>query len=139
MTIEEVKSLITSARSIEREVERMKQEIEDKRQELLSIKSSLGVVAPVILSEKLSMPERVCFRLEELYTQYDLMLKRQLDKRDEIESAITALEPIEQEIVRAWISGKTEEQIGRKIGYSWRTVHRHKKQILLKLANIRKS
>ncbi len=138
MTIEEVKSLISSARSIEREVKRMKEEIEARRDELTSVKSALGGSVVVMSSERLSMPENVYFRLEELYNQYSAALQHQYDKRDEIETAITELDPLEQEIVRAWIDGKTEEQIGEKVGYSDRTVRNYKKRILVKLANLKK-
>ncbi len=136
MTIEEVKSLISSARSIEREVKRMKEEIEARRDELTSVKSALGGSVAVMSSERISMPENVYFRLEELYNQYSAALQRQYDKRDEIETAITELDPLEQEIVRAWIDGKTEEQIGAKVGYSRPTISRCKKRILIKLSKV---
>ena len=135
MTTEEVKEMIQSAKSIERESVRMKQEIEQRREELLSIKSTLGGDR-VMSSEKLSMPERVYFRLEELYMQYSDTLQRLYESRKALERAISELDPIEQEIVRAWIDGKTEEQIGATVGYSWRTVHRYKKRILLKMSNV---
>ena len=135
MTMEEVKEMIQSAKSIERESVRMKQEIEQRREELLSVKSAMGGER-VISSDKLSMPERVYFSLETLYTQYSSVLQQLHDKRGEIERSIAALDPIEQEIVRAWIDGKTEEQIGATVGYSYRTVRRYKKRILVKLANL---
>lgn len=137
MTIEEVKALIASARSIEREVKRMREEIEELRQTLLSVKSSLRASTPVLTSESLSMPERVYFRLEELYNQYSAMLQKQYDKTAEIEEAIAQLDPLEQEIVRAVIAGKTEEQIGAQVGYSDRTVRNYKKRILIKLSEIK--
>ena len=136
MTIEEVKELIQSAKSIERESERLKQEIEQRREELLSIKSAMSG-ARVISSERLSMPERVHFRLEKLYNQYSDTLQALCDKRRDIENAIVALEPIEQEIVRAWVDGKTEEQIGAIVGYTDRTVRRKKRCILIKLSEIK--
>lgn len=136
MTIDEVKQLIQSAKSIERESERMKQEIEQRREELLNVKSVMGGER-VMNSEKLSMPERVYFSLEKLYTQYSALLQKQYDSREQINNAISALDPIEQEIVRAWIDGKTEEQIGLKVGYSRRTVQYMKKKILLRLSEIR--
>ena len=135
MTTEEVKDMIQSAKSIERESERMKQEIEQRREELLSVKSAMGGER-VMSSEKLSMPERVYFSLEKLYTQYSNVLQRLHDRRGEIERAIATLDPIEQEIVRAWIDGKTEEQIGDKIGYSRRTVQYMKKKILVRLSEL---
>lgn len=136
MTIEEVKALIASARSIEREVKRMREEIEELRQTLLSVKSSLRASTPVLTSESLSMPERVYFRLEELYNQYSTMLQKQYDKTAEIEEAIAQLDPLEQEIVRAVIAGKTEEQIGAQVGYSRPTIARRKRHILIKLSNL---
>ena len=137
MTIDEVKQLIQSAKSLERESERMKQEIEQRREELLNVKNAMGGER-VMSSEKLSMPERVYFSLEKLYTQYSALLQKQYDSREQINNAISALDPIEQEIVRAWIDGKTEEQIGLKVGYSRRTVQRQKRAILIKLSNIPK-
>ncbi len=137
MTIDEVKNLISSARSIEREVKRMEEEIEARRDELTSIKSALGGSVAVMSSERISMPENVYFRLEELYNQYSAALQRQYDKRDEIETAITELDPLEQEIVRAWIDGKTEEQIGATVGYSRRSIQYIKKRILLRLSELR--
>lgn len=134
MTIEEVKSLITSAQSIEREISRMKREIEARRQELLSIKSSLGGSSPVVSSVKMSVPEKVYFGLEELYSQYNILLQCQYDKREEIERAISTLDPLEQEIARSWIAGKTEEQIGRDVGYSRSSVQRAKRRILVRIA-----
>lgn len=134
MTTEEVKDMIQSAKSIERESVRIKQEIEQRREELLSVKSTMGGER-VISSEKLSMPERVYFCLEKLYTQYSDALQRLHDKRGEIDRAISALDPIEQEIVLAWIDGKTEEQIGATVGYTGRTVRNYKKRILVKLSN----
>lgn len=137
MTTQEVKDMIQSAKSIERESVRMKQEIEQRREELLSVKSAIGGER-VISSEKLSMPERVYFSLEKLYTQYSDVCQRLHDKRGEIEQAISTLDPIEQEIVRAWINGKTEEQIGAQVGGSRSTIQRQKKAILLKLSNLPK-
>ncbi len=139
MTSEEVKQLIESARSIERERERIKQYIDEKREELVSVKSPLSGSVAVMSSEQLSVPERVYFRLEELYVQYSDVLQRLTDKLREIEKAISVLDPIEQEIVRAWIDGKTEEQIGSQIGYSRPTVSRYKRCILVKLMNIKKN
>ncbi len=136
MTTDEVKAMIQSVKSIERESVRIKQEIDQRREELLSIKSTMGGDR-VMSSEQLSMPERVCFSLEKLYTQYSDVLQRLQDKRIEIETAISALDSIEQEIVRAWIAGKTEEQIGITVGYSGRTVRNYKKRILVKLSNVK--
>lgn len=137
MNIDEVKNLITSARSIEREERRMRDEIEALRDDLTSIKSGLGSCVAVKSSEKVSMPERVYFRLEKLYDQYSATLQRLTDKRAEIETAIAELEPIEQEIVRAWIDGKTEEQIGATVGYSRRSVQYIKRRILLRLSEMK--
>lgn len=137
MTTEEVKDMIQYAKSIERESVRMKQEIEQWREELLSIKSTLGGER-VMSSEQLSMPERVYFSLEKLYTQYSNVLQRLHDRRGEIEQAIATLDLIEQEIVRAWIDGKTEEQIGAQVGWSRSTIQRQKRAILLKLSNLPK-
>ncbi len=137
MTSEEVKQLIESARSIERERDRIKQYIDEKRGELVSVKSPLGGSVTVMSSEQLSVPERVYFRLEELYVQYSEVLQRLTDKLREIENAISVLDPLEQEIVRAWIDGKTEEQIGEIVGYSYKTIRRKKKKILIKLSNLK--
>lgn len=136
MTIDEVRNLITSAQSLEREVERMKQEIEAKREELTSVKSALGGSVAVQSSVKDSMPERVYFCLDKLYIQYSEVLQKLCDSRNEIEQAISTLEPLEQEIVRAWIDGKTEEQIGDKVGYSRSSVQRAKRRILVKISNV---
>lgn len=133
MTTNEVKELILSAKSIKRESERMKQEIEQRREELLSIQSTMGGGDRVMSSEKLSMPERVYFSLEKLYTQYGEVLQQLHDKNNEIESAISSLDPLEQEIVRAWIDGKTEEQIGAAVKYARPTIARYKRRILVKL------
>lgn len=135
MTIDEVKALLASARAIERECERMRGEIEQRREELLGIKSAMNGADRVIASDTLSMPERVYFRLEELYNQYSDILQKQFDKRNEIEAAIGKLDAVEQEIVRAMIAGKTEEQIGKIVGYTDRTIRRKKRRIMLKLAN----
>lgn len=89
-------------------------------------------------SEKLSMPERVYFSLEKLYTQYSEVLQRLHDKNNQIESAIASLDPLEQEIIRAWIDDKTEEQIGVQVGFSRRSVQRCKRTILVKLSNFPK-
>lgn len=137
MTVEEVKLLIQSAKSTERESERLKQEIERRREELLSIRSTLGGSERVVSSEKLSMPERVYFALEKLYTQYSDALQRLYDSRAEIERVISTLDPIEQEIVQGMIDGKTEEQIGRNIGYSRSSVQRAKRRILVKIKNMK--
>lgn len=137
MTIDEIKQLIQSAKSIERESVRIEQEIEQRREDLLSVKSVM-CGERVINSAQTSMPERVYFSLEKLYTQYNDMLQRLHCKRCEIEVAIAELDPIEQEIVRAWINGKTEEQIGMQIGYSRATIARRKRRILIKLGKIAK-
>ncbi len=137
MTTDEVKQLIQSTMSIERERNRIKQCIDEKRAELVSVKSPLGSSVTVVSNEQVSVPERVYFRLEELYAQYSDVLQRLTDKHREIESAISTLDPLEQEIVRAWIDGKTEEQIGKTVGYSDRTVRNYKKRILVKLANVK--
>lgn len=137
MTVEEVKLLIHSAKSTERESERLKQEIERRREELLSIRSALGGSERVVSSEKLSMPERVYFALEKLYTQYSAALQRLYDSLAEIERVISTLDPIEQEIVQGMIDGKTEEQIGRNIGYSRSSVQRAKRRILVKITNMK--
>lgn len=136
MTVEEVKLLIQSAKSTERESERLKQEIERRREELLSIRSTLGDSERVISSEKLSMPERVYFALEKLYAQYSDALQRLYDSRAEIERVISTLDPLEREIVHAWIDGKTEEQVGAQVGYSRRSVQYIKKRILVRLSEI---
>ncbi|WP_438846865.1 hypothetical protein [Anaerocaecibacter muris] len=137
MTTNEVKELILSAKSIKRESERIKQEIEQRREELLSIQSTMGGGDRVMSSEKLSMPERVYFSLEKLYTQYSEVLQRLHDKNNQIESAIASLDPLEQEIVRAWIDGKTEEQIGVAVGYTRPTIARYKRRILVKLTRLK--
>lgn len=137
MTIEEAKNLIISARSIEREERRVREEIESRRAELTGIKSAFGTVVRVKSSLGESVPERVYERLEVLYDQLGDVLGRLHTKRKEIEDAISALEPIEQEIVRAWIDGKTEEQIGKKVGYTGRTVRNYKKRILINLSDIK--
>lgn len=134
MSIEDVKLLILSAKSAEREVARFRAEIDKKREELIGIPSAL-CADKVVTSEKISMPERVYFRLEQLYDLYSAALQRQYEKLTQLESAISELDTIEQEIVRAWIDGKTEEQIGATIGYTGRTVRNYKRRILLKLAN----
>lgn len=136
MTVEEVKELIASARSTERECERVREEIEAKREELLSAKSALRGGTPVMTSESLSMPERVYFCLEKLYNQYSELMQSVFDRRAEIEKAIAQLDPLEQEIVRAVIAGKTEEQIGAQVGYSRPTIARRKRHILIKLSNL---
>lgn len=136
MTIEEVKDLIILAQSIKREAKRIKEEIDVRRDELSSVKSVLGGSVAVISSVRDSMPERVYFRLEKLYDQYSETLQQQYDKTAEIESAIAALDPVEQEIVRAWIEGKTEEQIGAQVGYSRPTISRYKRRILIKMKNM---
>ncbi len=136
MSIDEVKNLIDSARSIEREAKRMKEEIEALREELTSIKSALGGSVVVKSSEQTSPQERVYFRLEELYKQYSATMQSLCDKRAEIEVTISQLDYLEQEIVRAWIDGKTEEQIGEKVGYSRSSIQRTKRRILVKIANI---
>lgn len=137
MTTNEVKELILSAKSIKRESERIKQEIEQRREELLSIQSTMGGGDRVMSSEKLSMPERVYFSLEKLYTQYSEVLQRLHDKNNQIESAIASLDPLEQEIVRAWIDGKTEEQIGVAVRYTRPTIARYKRRILVKLTRLK--
>lgn len=141
MTVDEVKLLLKSAQAIERECERMREEIEQRREELIGVKSAMNGADRVVSSDTLSMPERVYFRLEELYNQYGDILQKQYDKRNEIEAAIGKLDAVEQEIVRAMIAGKTEEQIGKSVGYSRPTIARYKKKILIKLSkspNIRK-
>ncbi len=141
MTVDEVKQLLKSAGAIERECERMRNEIEQRREELIGVKSTMRGIDKVMSSDTLSMPERVYFRLEELYNQYGDILQKQFDKRNEIEAAIGKLDAVEQEIVRAMIAGKTEEQIGKSVGYSRPTIARYKKKILIKLSkspNIRK-
>lgn len=136
MTVEEAKALIESAKSTERECERMRDEIEAKREELLSAKSALRGGTPVLTSESLSMPERVYFALEKLYVQYSEQMQRVFERRNELNKAIAQLDPLEQEIVRAWIGGRTEEQIGKKVGYSRPTIARRKRRILIKLAKL---
>ena len=135
MTVDEVQQLLKSAGAIERECERMRNEIEQRREELIGVKSTMCGIDKVMSSDTLSMPERVYFRLEELYNQYGDILQKQYDKRNEIETAIGKLDAVEQEIVRAMIAGKTEEQIGEIVGYTDRTIRRKKRRILLKLAN----
>ena len=141
MTVYDVKLLLKSSQAIERECERMREEIEQRREELSGVKSAMNGADRVVSSDTLSMPERVYFRLEELYNQYSAILQKQFDKRNEIEAAIGKLDAVEQEIVRAMIAGKTEEQIGKSVGYSRPTIARYKKKILIKLSkspNIRK-
>lgn len=127
----EIKKVILSMRSLDREIARLKEEIEMRRRELLQI-------APQGERVKTSAPtssvqERVYFALERLYVQLCDLLRRQCDARDEFECAIQMLDPTEQEIARAWAAGRTEEQIGRQVGYSRATIARQKKRILIKL------
>lgn len=136
MSIEDVKLLILSAQSAEREVARFRSEIDKKREELIGIPSAL-CAEKVVASEKISMPERVYFRLEQLYNLYSAALQRQYEKLMQLESAIAELDTIEQEIVRAWIDGKTEEQIGAQVGFSRPTISRYKRRILIKMSNIK--
>lgn len=134
MTIDEVKQKIISVQSLDREIERLRIEIEQKRQELLSIQSSMNGGERVISSANSSVQERVYFRLEELYIQLSELLQKLYASRQEIEEMIGRLDPIEQEIVRAWTVGRTEEQIGEQVGYSGRNIRRIKRRILIKLA-----
>lgn len=136
MTTNEAKKLINSAKSTEREVARVKKEIDERREELLGIGSSLRGGDKVMASETISMPERVYFSLEALYVQLSNLLQKLYDIREELEKAISTLDPLEQEIVRAWIAGNTEEQIGKKVGYSRPTISRHKRRILIKLSEV---
>lgn len=137
MTVDEVKLLLKSARAIERECERMRDEIEQRREELLGVKSAMRGADRIIASDTLSMPERVYFRLEELYNQYSDILQKQFDRRNEIEAAIGKLDAVEQEIVRAMIAGKTEEQIGKSVGYSRSSIQRAKRRIHKKLSSLK--
>lgn len=137
MTTQEVKDMIQSAKSIKRESERVKQEIEQRREELLSIPSTLNGGVRVMSSKQVSMPERVYFALQKLYNQYSDVLQRLNDKNREIETAISVLDPLEQEIVRALIGGKTEEQIGKQVGYSRPSISRYKRRILVKLTHFK--
>lgn len=134
MTIDEVKQKIISVQSLDREIERLRIEIEQKRQELLSIQSSMNGGERVISSANSSVQERVYFRLEELYIQLSELLQKLYASRQEVEDIIGRLDPIEQEIVRAWTVGRTEEQIGDQVGYSGRNIRRIKRRILIKLA-----
>ena len=134
MTVDEIKQKIVSVQSLDREIERLRIEIEQKRQELISIHSSMNGGDRVMSSAKLSMPERVYFQLEELYIQLSELLQATYAKRNEIEKAIGSLDTLEQEIVRAWIAGRTEEQIGKQVGYSGRQIRRIKKRILVRLS-----
>lgn len=134
MTVDEIKQKIVSVQSLDREIERLRIEIEQKRQELISIQSSMNGGDRVMSSAKLSMPERVYFQLEEFYIQLSELLQSLYASRQEVEEMIRRLDPIEQEIVRAWTVGRTEEQIGEQVGYSRPTVARYKKRILIKLS-----
>lgn len=134
MTVDEIKQKIVSVQSLDREIERLRIEIEQKRQELLSIQSSMNVGERVISSVNSSVQERVYFRLEELYIQMSALLQKLYASRQEVEEMIGRLDPIEQEIVRAWTVGRTEEQIGEQVGYSGRNIRRIKRRILIKLA-----
>lgn len=75
MTVDEIKQKIVSVQSLDREIERLRIEIEQKRQELLSIQSSMNVGERVISSVNSSVQERVYFRLEELYIQMSALLQ----------------------------------------------------------------
>lgn len=134
MTIDEVKQKIISVQSLDREIERLRLEIEQKRQELLGIQSSMSGGERVISSADSSVQERVYFRLEELYIQLSELLQKLYTSRQEIENMIGRLDLVEQEIVRAWTVGRTEEQIGDQVGYSGRNIRRIKRRILIKLA-----
>lgn len=134
MAIDEIKQKIISVQSLDREIERLRIEREQKRQELLSIQSSLNGGERVISSANSSVQERVYFRLEELYIQLSALLQKLYASRQEVEEMIGRLDPIEQEIVRAWTVGRTEEEIGEQVGYSRPTVARYKKRILIKLS-----
>lgn len=135
MTVDEIKQKIVSVQSLDREIERLRIEIEQKRQELISIQSSMNGGDRVMSSAKLSMPERVYFQLEELYIQLSELLQSLYASRQEVEEMIGRLDPIEQEIVRAWTVGRTEEQIGEQVGYSSRNIRRIKRRILIRLAD----
>lgn len=135
MTIDEIKQKIISVQSLDREIERLRIEREQKRQELLSIQSSLNGGERVISSANSSVQERVYFRLEELYIQLSALLQKLYASRQEVEEMIVRLDPIEQEIVRAWTVGHTEEEIGEQVGYSGRNIRRIKRRILIKLAD----
>ncbi len=139
MTVDEIKQKIVSVQSLDREIERLRIEIEQKRQELLSIRSSMNGGERVISSVNSSVQEHVYFRLEELYIQKSALLQKLHASRQEVEEMIGRLDTLEQEIVRAWIAGRTEEQIGKQVGYSRATIARHKRRILLKLSNAEKS
>lgn len=134
MTREEIKKLIETARSMERECKRMKDEIEARRQELLSVKSSVVGKVRVMESAENSMPEYVYFALEELYKQYSAILQQQCELQKQVEIEISKLDPIEQEIFRATVAGKTEREIGAMIGYTDRTVRNYKRKLTAKLA-----
>lgn len=134
-TIDDVKVLFESARSIDREIQRLRADIEERRQELLGTRHPAESVR-VMSSRSDSIPERVYFALEKLYVQYSELLQQQLFQRAELENAIKSLDPIEQEIARAIIAGKTEEQIAQVVGYSRPTIARKKRRILLKIAKI---
>lgn len=134
MTIDEIKQKIISVQSLDREIERLRIEIEQKRQELLSIRSSMNGGEQVISSVNSSVQERVYFRLEELYIQLSELLQKLYASRQEVEEMIGRLDLVEQEIVRAWTVGRTEEEIGEQVGYSGRNIRRIKRRILIKLA-----
>lgn len=131
MANEDIKNTIKSLRSIDREIVRIREEIEKRRTTLLSesVHSERVKTSP----SNVSIPERVYFALEQLYVQLSKVLQQQYKVKVEIENKIASLDPIEQEIARAWAAGKTEEQIGVQVGYSDRTIRRAKVRIANKL------
>lgn len=134
MTVEEVKAMLKSARSVERQAARVREKIELNRELYGSVKCGLGGIVNVQGGERTPQQEYVCIRLEDLYNEYGRVLNELCALQKEIASALISLDPIEREIINGVMDGKTYEQIGIAVGYSDSTVKRKKRAALKKIA-----
>lgn len=131
MTQSDLKSYI----NIKREIEQIKYSINEIRDLARFPKIQIITDMPMHHDSDMDTLGKLMVRIESLEEKYTKLLNELLDKRNDIEDAITDLDILEQKVIRyRYFSGMKWNQISKKIGFAQRQTFRIHSTALEKLS-----
>lgn len=136
MTFEEVRNLLAQMRATKRRANMLKARIADLESDAESIRSALGGEGMPTGAAIRSHVEELAIRIETEREKHMAALEEYFAVEDKLSFAIDTLTPDEKEIILMFYGeGKRNWQIGRHVGIDERTVRRHKRNAIRKIAD----
>ncbi len=136
MTFEEAKKLLSDMRAAKRRANAIKARIADIESDYASIQSSLGGDGTHGGITQ-SRVEQLALRVQEEREEHIRALETYFALEDKLSDALDTLEPIERDIIiGCYMDGKCNWQVGELVGLEERTVRRHKRKALQKIADM---